>query len=89
MIPAIVVPPLFIIWGIAMVIVTITVILVARHVFKLRAKDPPEVKIRRLAKKRHIDLETASKAQMKTLVRDALGCTELEARDLVNAVSKK
>ena len=83
------VPLFLIIWGIAMMIVTITVVLVTRHVHKLRRDESPEAKIRRLAKKRHINLEKASKTQMKTLVRDALGCSELEARDLVNAVMKR
>ena len=84
-----VVPTFLIIWGIAMVIATIAVILIARHVFKVRRNESPEMKIRRLAKKRHIDLEQASKAQMRTLVMDALGCNEGEARDLVNAVYKR
>ena len=83
------VPTFLIIWGIAMVIVTVTVILVTRHVNKVRRTESPEAKIRRLAKKRHVNLETASKADIKVLVRDALGVSEFEARDLVNAVWKR
>jgi len=77
-----------IIWGVVMVVGTVAAILITRRVLKARREATPEQKIRRLAKKRHIDLEKASKPQVRALVRDALGCTEVEARELVNAVMR-
>jgi len=54
-----------------------------------KENEPPHKKITRLAKQRGINLETASRAQIRVLVQDALKVSEIEARDLVNSVMKK